>query len=917
MRTEKTRGLGPTVWIAVVAVVTIVLTIGPALFGRGVFFPGDIVKQVAPWQVDAPNDFQPQNRLLTDLVDGAAPQRTEVRRGILDGDYPLWNPYSAGGTPLGTQPQNGMFSPLHLPYLIFSPSYAPAVAKAVEMLVALLFTFLFLRRVGLGRPAALVGGVLYMNSAFLVVWSTFPHAEVAALIPALFWAAERVLARRSLISAFPVSVVIAVMLLQGFPSVAAYAGIAVACYVLMRLALDRGSSMRERIKVLARLGVALVLGVALSAIQLLPFVATLDDFDRTYRLQRSTSVLPVSSLVTVAVPKAFGAPRDHIDFAPRNQVEMQTFAGVTALVLMIGGFLRRPREGVLPGVKGFLWAGVAVLVVMVFMGGPLLSVFQTLLSPLFEENAVGRMRSVLGFFVASLAAVGFQSFVSSDRPRLEIWQRIVLGVGGLAALGGAAVGLLRMYEVARNNGHSSYFLDQLWIPGMAAAAVVIALVIGGRWRPGGQHVAHWVVPVAFAIESVAFASAFLPTVDRTDFYPVTPTHRYLAANIGHERMAAGGGTMWPGSQTFYRLRTVASHAFHPTEWRDLLEEVGVRGPETQPLFGYGRETASAPILDRLGAGFWVSRPEELPFGEPIRISPGSDRVVLRSRVPVRIPTSLEGIRAVVVRLDEAFSSDEQGAFMDAEVLARDGRVLARGERRIRAGQGPARIHVPVAEYRSSDGRGRPASIRLTLRSDDDDAVVLGTAGVPAVTAVVADDDGLRLTFADGAVVYRRLNALPRIHWASRTAVVPDPAERIRRLGAGVDPRTVLLSAAGPEASAEPALIEILADEGDEIRVRVRAEGRGYLVVADSISEGWHATVDGARAAIVDADHAVGAIVVPEGDHVVSLVYRPAGWRVGSKVSAASALVLAAGAVVAFRRRRRDDEAIDRPLLDTP
>ncbi|MGH2793471.1 MAG: hypothetical protein ACRDKG_04120, partial [Actinomycetota bacterium] len=259
------------------AVVTIVLTIGPALFGRGVFFPGDIVKQVAPWQVDAPNDFQPQNRLLTDLVDGAAPQRTEVRRGILDGDYPLWNPYSAGGTPLGTQPQNGMFSPLHLPYLIFSPSYAPAVAKAVEMLVALLFTFLFLRRVGLGRPAALVGGVLYMNSAFLLVWSTFPHAEVAALIPALFWAAERTLARRSLISAFPVSVVIAVMLLQGFPSVAAYAGIAVAFYVLIRLALARGSAMRERIKLLGRLGVALVLGIGLSAIQLFPFAATLDD----------------------------------------------------------------------------------------------------------------------------------------------------------------------------------------------------------------------------------------------------------------------------------------------------------------------------------------------------------------------------------------------------------------------------------------------------------------------------------------------------------------------------------------------------------------------------------------------------------------------------------------------------------------
>jgi hypothetical protein len=894
-------GRGPTRWILGVAITAAVLTVGSPLVGRGVFHPGDIVLQVAPWQSDAEPDFRPENGLLTDIVDAATPNRAEIRRRILDGSYPLWNPYAAGGVPLGTQPHNGMLSPLHLPYLVLPPWYAPAVAKILQMLVALTFTFLFLRRLGLDGPAALLGGLLFMNSAFLVVWTGFPHTEVAALIPALFWTVDRAIGRRTFPAALPVAVVVALMLLHGFPAVTAYAGLAVGIYAAMRLAFASGLRFRARGLVVARLGAAVVLGAGLSAVQLLPFATSLNEFDRSYRAQESSSVLPLRSLATAAVPNAFGSPGDDVDYTPANAVEMQSFAGASAIVLIFGAMLRMSPGRVPRGVRGFLWGGVATMIVLIYVGGPLLGAFQSLLAPIFEQNASGRLRSVLGFFLAILAAIGFQAFTARDRPKMSKAQRLAWGSCCAAAVLGSFAGVRFLIGVAREAGHVPYLVRQLWIPGVAAVATVVALVAGSRWRPGGHHPVVWVAPVAFAVESIVFATGFLPTIERSEFYPVTPTHRYLAANIGHDRMAADGATMYPGTQTFYRLRTVASHAFHPRPWRELLEAVGVHGPETQPLLGADARTATSPIFDRLGVAFWLTKPEIMPFGRRVRLSTGEGSTMLRTGAPLLFPTALEGIRAVILRVTDRFSAGEDPATIHAELLARDGTVLAGGERRLYAGLRPADFHVPVAEYHAGSGM-HPASIRLSIRGGGAGLRVAGEGRVPALSAVVAEDDGLRLDFADGAVVYRRLSALPRIRWAGKGVVADDVGERIRMLANGTDPRTVLLNKPGPAGSGKTADLEIIEDAGDAVRVRVRADGEGYLVVADSIQDGWRAYVDGRPVPIVGAEHAVGAVPVPAGDHLVSLAYRPLAWQRGILISVISLAVLILSAVVGIARR---------------
>ena len=883
-----------------VAAVIVLLTVGSPLFGHGVLHPADVIEQAAPWRADTEPDFRPQNSLLTDVADAATPNRSEIRQRFFHGDYALWNPYAAGGSPLGTQPHNGLLSPLQLPYLLLPAWYAPEVAKLLQMLVAFTFTFLFLRRVGLRRPAALIGGAIFANSAFLVVWTGFPHSDVAVLIPALFWSVERAIALRTIRASLAIAVVLASMLLSGFPVVAGYAGLAVAAYTVVRLGVRRRAQGRAAMP--TRLIAVVALGAGLGAVQLLPFASSLNGFDRSYRAQTSTDVEPTLSLATWAIPSAYG-PLGTTGYTSMSGVENQTFAGASTLILMLGALLPLPASGLLRRTRLYLWVGVAALFTLMFLGGPPLVLVQKALPFVFGQNRIGRLDSVLGFFVAALAAIGFQAFTEADRPAMSKAARVAWGVVCAAAVACAVFGVAFLVHVASDAGQRRFLVRQFWIPAIAAGVSIAALLIGRSRRPGGFHPLVWVAPVAFAVESIVFATGFLPRIDRSDFYPVTATHRFLAAHIGHDRLAAEGSTMWPGTQTYYGLRTVASHAFHPEPWLQLLRAAGVQGGyETQPQLSAEGKTASSPIFDRLGVRFWVVRPELLPYGERAVLSTGVRTIALEPGRPLLHPAPPRTIRAVIVTLADRFDPHDDRVYIEAELLGRNGAMIARGERRLREGRAGSQFAIPVAEPAAS--AGSPRAIRLTMRGRGQALRLSGFRDVPAMSVVFAQNDGLRLEFAGGAVVYRRLAALPRIRWAPGSPfLTPDPGRRIELLSQHINPGAVMLSTPGPAGSGKPASLHITEDSGDAIKVRVRAQGRGYLVVADSIKDGWRATMDGRPARIVPADHAIGALYVPKGEHSVALIYRPKAWRNGQRISLASLVVLGA-LVIATRRRGR-------------
>ncbi len=419
----------PVRWVTLITAVTVCLSIGSPLIGLRTFFPADLLLVEPPWSYDSAPGFHRLNPILEDPVNAGMPNRAEYRRRVLRGDFPLWNGYPSGGIPLAAVPTNGSLSPFNLLYTALPLWYAPAAAKLLEMAIAIVFMFLFLRSLGFHRVAALVGGLIYVNSGFQVVWTNWPHSHIGAMTPALLWAAERVVKARTLRSALPVTVIVSAMLLEGFPPVTAYALMLSAAYFLFRV-MARPSSARERLRLSGVFGAAVLLGAGLVALELLPWFQQLGTLDLTYREQVPGSHLPLRALLTMAVPNAFGSPVDQNYFGAAeyertsyvvlNYQELQSFIGMAPLILIVVWIAARGRRqndgstSMAAGLSPFLVFGAVVTMLLIYVGGPALKWLQEI--PLFRLNFIGRLRSMVGVILSILAAAGFHQLLVTRGP---------------------------------------------------------------------------------------------------------------------------------------------------------------------------------------------------------------------------------------------------------------------------------------------------------------------------------------------------------------------------------------------------------------------------------------------------------------------------------------------------------------------
>ena len=78
---------------------------------------------------------------------------------------------------------------------------------------------------------------------------------------------------------------------------------------------------------------------------------------------------------------------------------------------------------------------------------------------------------------------------------------------------------------------------------------------------------------------------------------------------------------------------------------------------------------------------------------------------------------------------------------------------------------------------------------------------------------------------------------------------------------------------------------------ERIEIDVRAAADGLLVVSDTYSEGWEATMDGESVEILPTNLALRGVPVNAGTHTVVLTYRTPWLRVGLAISIIAHLAL--------------------------
>ena len=162
------------------------------------------------------------------------PLRTMVGQALRQGRWPVDNPLEATSSPLLADPQSSVMFP---PTWLFAAMDAKA---AYSLSVFLAFSvagggaYLYLRKLGLIRPAATFGAVAFMFCGFMVGHRVhLPMIQTAAMFPWGLWCME-LLRRRPVVALFWLAPVLLLAITAGHWAILTYMALAWAVYLLVR-----------------------------------------------------------------------------------------------------------------------------------------------------------------------------------------------------------------------------------------------------------------------------------------------------------------------------------------------------------------------------------------------------------------------------------------------------------------------------------------------------------------------------------------------------------------------------------------------------------------------------------------------------------------------------------------------------------
>ena len=585
----------------------------PLLSGQ-VFLPTDLAfRYDFAWlaQGSEPGRTVAQNPLLADVSDYYFPYRAFALRELGAGHLPLWNPWILAGTPFFASGQAALLDPVNVLTLPLGVLRSWTFGAWLRLALLGAFTFGFARALGGRRLAATASGIVFMLCGFVAVWLNYNVVTSLVWMPALFWAATRLIEtgrRRALVAT---ALAVGALLLGGHPETQFLVGIAWAAWcahALAGLPAPRAPLVRCR---LLGLAAAVALGLSLSAVQwvpLLDFLLRSHAFAARVESGAGFDALETLLRIAVLVLPNLGGTRVDVDYwLPRadylNFNERAGYIGLLALVLAVLGFLAARRAGGTDARRARFLAVACLVAIAIGIRAPGFHWVKAL--PLFDVGHGVRWFIVSSFFGALLAGRGVDAFRESahGRDQARRFGRACLWVGGvgIAALclawGVLALSGERLLAMRSAGGVTPVSLDvlrELLHPARFTVSPPLFFLLAG----GGVLLAMARDALAVRVGALAlcallyldlwtFGSRYNPVTPASEIFSPNPTTRFLGQRLGRERFVGGGHMLRPNLAMVLRSRDLRGY-------EDLVDR------EFAELYG--------PTLERLGAESWYESP---------------------------------------------------------------------------------------------------------------------------------------------------------------------------------------------------------------------------------------------------------------------------------------------------------------------
>lgn len=472
-----------------------------------IYFPSDILN-LFPF-FNSGDKQVPHNSLVSDPLTQFEPWRILVKQQILTGQFPLWNPYNAGGVPLFANAQSAVLFPLNFLYYIFPVNISLNLISALKVLALFLFAYLFLNYLKLKPQSVLLGSIIITFSAFPIVWNLWPHSNVFIFLPLFLYLIERILCAKKEIFVWYslLSLTVCMAIFGGHYETLLHIIILVFIYSIYRIR-DLGK--------LTKVIFFLVLGVILASIQVFPFLEYfLNSLVINERVHSQGLYLPPESFVLNIVPFILGAP--HIAFyksiSPltnfQEAIGGYTSAGVFLLAI-IYAILSLKRLSVIT-----FWFFNAVFFTMLSYKIWPVGIFLEL--PLISQAQNGRFSSIAAFATSMIFIYLLENVRLLPKFFYRNAVKLILTTFILAFISIIAINSISSFVALPQHPFVLILLDHLSFLILSTSLIVIVMLL--ILINGFSKLLLFILTIGILLQSAFLFINYIPLTSVVDYYP--------------------------------------------------------------------------------------------------------------------------------------------------------------------------------------------------------------------------------------------------------------------------------------------------------------------------------------------------------------------------------------------------------------
>ncbi|HET9637497.1 MAG TPA: YfhO family protein [Gemmatimonadaceae bacterium] len=540
------------------------------------------------------------------------------------GHFPLWNPYLFGGMPYIAAMHGDIFYPTFLLRMIMPTDVAMTWGFIIHIFLAGLFTYIFLRGLGYGFYAALIGGLAYMMSGQIASAVSPGHDGklfVSALYPLGLFFLQRGIRDGKNWSWGAFALIVGLCVLSPHPQLLQYMLLASGAYGLFLAFATLDGVKLPRNVAIRRLGLALiavVIGLAIGAVQYLPVreyvrwsprAGGLPDY-----MTATSYAWPPEELLNVYLPQ-FSGMLDN--YWGRNIIHLHSdYVGVVILILAGAAFIGWRQDARKKHL--YFWLGALVIALLWSLGST--TPFYQIPYAIIPGTKYFRAPATI-WFVGTLALSVFAASGTERFLQRRVSQRYLLGWlifgGAIAVL--ASVGALstiaesfadsRLVERAVANRRALFLgawrsllfvvvVDVIWYAynrgKLTARNVALALLIASAVDLWSIERSYWMFsPPAKQL----FASDPIIQQIKSDPQPARVVAFSVRGAVARDPFLDGDGLMVHG------IRTVMG--YHGNQIGRYNDLIGLRGSDNRLFL--------PNILALTNSRYFLTDIPELPF----------------------------------------------------------------------------------------------------------------------------------------------------------------------------------------------------------------------------------------------------------------------------------------------------------------